>query len=69
MVIPPTTYYNTLSFRVDIDTGGGHIFQIVLTNSQAMCEGGFIGITTGSWNYRGIHLGFNISRLFSLSRD
>jgi hypothetical protein len=65
----PTTYYNPFSIGVDIDTGGGHIFQIMLTNSQAMREGGFIGKTTASWKDGGIHLGFNISRLFSLSRD
>lgn len=64
-----TTYYNPFSIGVDIDTGGGHVFQIMLTNSQAMREGGFIGKTTGSWKDGGIHLGFNISRLFSLSRD
>ena len=64
-----TKYYNPLSIGVDIDTGGGHVFQIMLTNSQAMREGGFIGKTTGTWKDSGIHLGFNISRLFSLSRD
>jgi hypothetical protein len=64
-----TTYYNPLSVGIDIDTGGGHVFQIILTNSQAMREGGFIGKTTGSWKDGGIHLGFNISRLFSLSKD
>jgi hypothetical protein len=63
------TYYNPFSIGVDIDTGGGHIFQIMLTNSQAMREGGFIGKTTGSWKDGGIHLGFNISRLFSFAKD
>lgn len=65
----PTHYYHPLSIGVDIDTGEGHVFQIMLTNSQAMREGGFIGKTTGSWEDGGIHLGFNISRLFSFSRD
>lgn len=65
----PTKYYNPLSIGVDIDTGGGHVFQIMLTNSQAMREGGFIGKTTGSWKDGGIHLGFNISRLFSFAKD
>jgi hypothetical protein len=64
----PTTYYNPLSIGIDIDTGG-HVFQIMLTNSEAMREGGFIGKTTGSWKDGGIHLGFNISRLFSLAKD
>lgn len=63
-----TSYYNPLSIGIDIDTGG-HVFQIMLTNSQAMREGGFIGKTTGSWKDGGIHLGFNISRLFSLAKE
>ena len=62
----PITYYNPLSFGIDIETGG-HVFQIMLTNSQAMREGGFIGKTTGSWSDGGIHLGFNISRVFSFN--
>jgi len=63
----PVTYYNPLSVGVDIETGG-HVFQIMLTNSQAMREGGFIGKTTGNWSDGGIHLGFNISRVFSFNK-
>ncbi|NEW81209.1 MAG: hypothetical protein GZ094_02430 [Mariniphaga sp.] len=63
----PVTYYNPLSVGIDIETGG-HVFQIMLTNSQAMREGGFIGKTTGSWSDAGIRLGFNISRVFSFNK-
>jgi opacity protein-like surface antigen len=69
-VIPPLNDYrsektrNPLSVGVDIETGG-HVFQIHLTNSLAMIEKGFIGETTGNWLDGGIHLGFNISRVFS----
>lgn len=63
----PVTYYNPLSVGIDIETGG-HVFQIMLTNSTAMREGGFIGKTTGSWRDAGIHLGFNISRVFSFNK-
>jgi hypothetical protein len=63
----PVTYYNPLSVGIDIETGG-HVFQIMLTNSVAMREGGFIGKTTDSWGDRGIHLGFNISRVFSFNK-
>jgi hypothetical protein len=63
----PTTYYNPLSFGIDIETGG-HVFQVMITNSQAMREGGFIGKTTGDWTNGGIHLGFNISRVFSFNK-
>ena len=63
----PVTYYNPLSVGIDIETGG-HVFQIMLTNSTAMREGGFIGKTTGGWSNAGIHLGFNISRVFSFNK-
>jgi hypothetical protein len=57
--------YNPLSIGFDIETGG-HVFQIHMTNSLAMIEKGFIGETTGNWLDGDIHLGFNISRVFSL---
>jgi hypothetical protein len=56
-----------LSVGIDIETGG-HVFQVMVTNAQAMREGGFIGKTTGSWSDGGIHLGFNISRVFSFNK-
>lgn len=59
-------YYDPLSFGLDIETGG-HVFQIMLTNSLGMREGSFIGKTTGSWRNGDIHLGFNISRVFTLN--
>jgi opacity protein-like surface antigen len=60
-----TTTYDPLSIGVDIETGG-HVFTIMFTNSLAMIEKGFIGETTGNWQDGGIHLGFNISRVFAL---
>lgn len=60
--------YNPLSIGVDIETGG-HVFQILLTNSLAMIEKGFIGETTGSWSKGDIHLGFNISRVFTVKKQ
>jgi hypothetical protein len=68
----PKTYfsksvYNPLSVGVDIETGG-HVFQILFTNSVAMIEKGFIGETTGQWKKGDIHLGFNISRVFTLKK-
>lgn len=60
-----TRYYNALAVGVDIETGG-HVFQLMLTNSQGMREGTFIPATTGSWTKGDIHLGFNISRVFAL---
>jgi hypothetical protein len=59
--------YNPLSVGFDIETGG-HVFQIILTNSVAMVEKGFIGETSGRWKKGDIHLGFNISRVFTLKK-
>mgnify|MGYP003382107932 CR=1 FL=1 len=56
---------DVLSFGFDIETGG-HVFQIVLTNALPMFERGFITEGTGAWGDGGIHLGFNISRVFTL---
>ena len=57
--------FNPLSIGVDIETGG-HVFTIMVTNSLAMIEKGFIAETTDDWGNGGIHLGFNISRVFAL---
>jgi len=70
-IIPPvndfrsTTTYHPLSIGFDIETGG-HVFQFHLSNSLAMIEKGFISETTGNWLDGGIHIGFNISRVFAL---
>jgi hypothetical protein len=60
--------YNPLSVGFDIETGG-HVFQIIFTNSVAMIEKGFIGETTGQWRKGDIHIGFNISRVFTLKKS
>jgi len=60
--------YDPLSVGFDIETGG-HVFQLIFTNSVAMIEKGFIGETTGSWGKGDIHFGFNISRVFSLKKN
>jgi hypothetical protein len=59
--------YDPLSIGFDIETGG-HVFQLIFTNSLAMIEKGFIGETTGSWGKGDIHFGFNISRVFTLKK-
>ncbi len=58
---------NPLSVGIDIETGG-HVFQLIFTNSLAMIEKGFIGETTGKWNKGDIHFGFNLSRVFTLKK-
>jgi hypothetical protein len=63
----PEVYRNSLSMGFDIETGG-HVFQLHFTNSTAMFERGFITETTGNWADGDIHFGFNISRVFTVSK-
>ena len=58
---------NALSVGWDIETGG-HVFQLVFSNSQGMTESQFIPRTTGSWGKGDIYFGFNISRNFTLRK-
>lgn len=55
--------YNSIGLGFDIETGG-HVFQLVFTNSIAMIEKSFITETTGNILNGDIHFGFNISRTF-----
>jgi hypothetical protein len=61
------TIYDPFSIGVDIETGG-HVFQLLLTNSVQTIEKGFIGQTTGQWKKGDIRFGFNISRVFTLKK-
>ncbi len=58
-------YHNSASIGVDIETGG-HVFQFHITNSTGMSERTFIGQTADRWEDGGIHLGFNIHRVFTI---
>jgi len=59
---------NSLSVGVDIETGG-HVFQLVFTNSNGMIESQYIGKTIGSWGDGDIFFGFNVSRNFSFNKE
>jgi hypothetical protein len=60
-----SSYTNALSFGFDIETGG-HVFQLMLTNAQGIYEKHYIGENTGTWKNKDIHLGFNVSRVFTI---
>jgi hypothetical protein len=62
------SYTNNLSFSFDLETGG-HVFQLLFTNSFGMTERQFITETNGSWGSGDIHFGFNISRTFSFGKE
>lgn len=58
-----STYKNPLSLGLDIDTGG-HIFQLLFTNSQPITEAGYLTNATGNWGKGKIFFGFNLYRVF-----
>ena len=47
----------------DLETGG-HVFQMLFTNAQAINEAGFLGQTSGDWSKGEIAFGFNLYRVF-----
>jgi hypothetical protein len=60
-------FVNPFSIGVNINTGG-HVFQLYATNAAGIIEQHFIGRTTGKWLDGDIHIGFNISRSFTLKK-
>jgi hypothetical protein len=55
--------YDPLGIGLELETGG-HVFQLVFSNSQGMIEKSFITETTGNFFDGDIHFGFNITRAF-----
>jgi hypothetical protein len=62
-----TKVYNSLSLGIDIETGG-HVFQLVFTNSNGMIGPYYLSKTDGSWGKGDIFFGFNISRSFNFRK-
>ncbi len=60
-------YKNSVSLGFDIETGG-HVFQLHFTNSTGMFERAFIAETVGDVGKGDIRFGFNLSRVFTLSK-
>ena len=60
-----TNNKNPLSIGVDIDTGG-HLFQLVFGNTQAMFTQALHTQTTGNWEKGNLFFGFNLIREFNL---
>jgi len=59
--------YNSLGFGVDIETGG-HVFQLVISNTRGLTERAFITETTGNFFAGDLHLGFNVTRTFQIKK-
>jgi opacity protein-like surface antigen len=56
---------DSFSVGFDLETGG-HVFQIHATNSRGLHEKAFVTETNGDWGAGDIHIGFNISRVFTV---
>jgi len=61
-------FNNSLSFGMDIESGGGHLFQIQVSNSRGMTEKQFVPQTYGDWLEGDFRIGFNIIRVFHLKK-
>ncbi len=62
-----TDIFHSLSFGLDIETGG-HVFQLIFSNSEGMIGPYYLGKTVGNWADGDIFFGFNISRAFNLKK-
>jgi hypothetical protein len=56
-------YHNPATLDLDIETGG-HVFQLVLSNSQPMNDVSYYTNGTGIVGGKGIFFGFNMYRVF-----
>ncbi|QBN18321.1 DUF5777 family beta-barrel protein [Flavobacterium nackdongense] len=56
-------YHNPATIGLDIETGG-HIFQLVFSNSQAMNDVSYFTNANGISDGKGIYFGFNLYRVF-----
>ena len=56
-------YHNPATIGLDIETGG-HVFQLVFSNSQAMNDVSYFTNATGISEGKGVYFGFNMYRVF-----
>lgn len=64
---PTNPYHNSLGFGIDIETGG-HVFQLILSNTRGLTERAFLTETTGEFFKGDIHMGFNVTRTFQAAK-
>jgi opacity protein-like surface antigen len=62
-----TKTYNSFSAGLDIETGG-HVFQLIFSNSVSMIAPYYLAKTTGDWGNGDIYFGFNITRIFNFAK-
>lgn len=57
-------FYPPIGIGLEWETGGGHVFQINVTNAKGMIETDYIPYTQSNWLDGEFRLGFTIARLF-----
>ena len=58
-----SVYHNPLTLGLDIETGG-HVFQLVFSNSQPMNDVAVFSNAGGDWSKGSLYFGFNMYRVF-----
>ncbi len=59
-------YYPPIGIGFEWETGGGHVFQINLTNATGIMETDYLPYTQSNWGDGEYRLGFTISRHFRI---
>ncbi len=67
-VMDTNPYYNAAGLGMEFETGG-HVFQLVLSNTQGINERALLTEATGNVGKGAIHLGFNVTRTFQLKKQ
>jgi len=60
-------FFMPISIGIEIETGG-HVFHLSFTNAQSIVTNNFLVDSPNGWEYAEFKLGFNISRVFNLSK-
>jgi Membrane bound beta barrel domain (DUF5777) len=58
--------YFPVGAGLEWETGGGHVFQLNVTNARGIAETDYIPYTNDDWSAGEFRIGFTISRQFSL---
>lgn len=65
--LPSQNIKPSFGLGVDLETGG-HVFQLVFSNSQGIVGPSYLTQTEGTWGNGDIYFGFNISRAFGWNK-
>lgn len=67
-IMDNSPYHDVVGFGLDIETGG-HVFQLLFTNSVGLTERAFITETTDNFFDGDIRFGFNVTRTFQFRKE